>query len=113
VAAGSFKQNEPPRIRGNGYVVETLEAALWAFFRSTSFDEGALKAANLGHDADTTAALYGQLAGAFYGIKEILWRHKVARQDLIESLATRLCDQAVPRRDANWLGSNLAPPECS
>ena len=63
IAAGSFRRREPPEIRGTGYVVESLEAALWAFDRSSSFHDGALLAVNLGDDADTTGAVYGQLAG--------------------------------------------------
>ena len=61
IASGSFLTREPPDIRGSGYVVESLEAALWAFARSTSFEEGALMAVNLGDDADTTGAVYGQM----------------------------------------------------
>ena len=68
IAAGSFKQKNPPAIAGTGYVVKSLEAALWAFYRSDTFEKGALLAANLGDDADTTAAVFGQLAGAFYGV---------------------------------------------
>ena len=64
VAGGSFKDRNPPDIRGTGYVVEALEAALWAFHRSDDFSEGALLAVNLGDDADTTGAIYGQIAGA-------------------------------------------------
>ena len=67
VAAGSFLRREPPEIEGSGYVVRSLEAALWAFARGGSFREGALLAANLGHDADTTGAVFGQIAGAHYG----------------------------------------------
>ena len=55
IADGSFKDRNPPEIRGTGYVVRSLEAALWAFHRSDTFREGALLAANLGDDADTTA----------------------------------------------------------
>ena len=72
VAAGSFKRRRPPEIQGSGYVVESLEAALWAFYHSNSYPEGCLLAVNLGGDTDTTAAVYGQLAGAFYGEQEIL-----------------------------------------
>ncbi|MCY7379484.1 MAG: ADP-ribosylglycohydrolase family protein, partial [Gemmatimonadaceae bacterium] len=68
VAAGSFKWKEPPAIRGTGYVVDSLEAALWAFSRTDDFRSGALAAVNLGDDADTTGAVYGQLAGAYYGV---------------------------------------------
>lgn len=92
VAAGSFKAKDPPAIRGTGYVVDCLEAALWAFQRSESFREGALLAVNLGDDADTTGAVYGQLAGAFYGVDAIpaAWRAKLTRRELIEQLADRL-----------------------
>ena len=67
VAEGSFKEKDPPQIRGTGYVVESLEAALWAFDRASSFRKAILMAVNLGDDADTTGAVCGQLAGAFYG----------------------------------------------
>ena len=67
IAAGSFRRRDPPEIRGDGYVVHSLEAALWAFDRSSSFREGALLAVNLGDDADTTGAVFGQLAGAYHG----------------------------------------------
>ena len=85
-------QHEPPVIQGSGYVVKALEAALWAFHRSTSFRDGCLRAANLGDDADTTAAIYGQLAGAYYGESSIPveWRVKLARRELIESYADKL-----------------------
>jgi ADP-ribosyl-[dinitrogen reductase] hydrolase len=92
IAMGSFKKLNPPSIKGTGYVVQSLEAALWAFDRSSSFEEGYLMAVNLGDDADTTGAVYGQLAGAFYGEKGIPegWRSKIACPQLIESYAERL-----------------------
>lgn len=96
VARGSFKTKQPPEIRGTGYVVNTLEAALWAFYQSNDFREGALLAANLGEDADTTAAVYGQLAGAHYGVEAIpaAWLEKIAERELIESLAEGLLSLA-------------------
>ncbi len=92
VAAGSFKRREPPEIKGTGFVVKSLEAALWAFDRSNSFREGCLLAVNLGDDADTTGAIYGQIAGAFYGEGGIpkSWLSRLAMRDVIESLAQRL-----------------------
>ena len=92
VAAGSFKDRNPPDIKGTGYVVESLEAALWAFHRSDSFREGALLAVNLGDDADTTGAIYGQLAGAHYGAQAIpsAWHQKLAMAAEIMSLADNL-----------------------
>ena len=92
IATGSFKRVEPPDIVGSGYVVKSLEAALWAFYRSETFEEGCLKAANLGNDADTTAAIYGQIAGAFYGMDGIPsgWREKLADRELISNFASSL-----------------------
>ena len=92
IAAGSFMRREPPEIAGTGYVVRSLEAALWAFAKSTTFEDGALLAVNLGDDADTTGAIYGQIAGAFYGVDAIpaRWREKLAARDTLERLADRL-----------------------
>jgi ADP-ribosyl-[dinitrogen reductase] hydrolase len=59
IASGSFKRKNPPEIIGSGYVVQSLEADLWAFYHSDSFRKGCLLAVNLGWDADTTAAVYG------------------------------------------------------
>jgi glyoxylase-like metal-dependent hydrolase (beta-lactamase superfamily II) len=89
IAAGSFKRRSPPQIRGSGYVVHTLEAALWAFHTTDNFRDGALAVVNLGEDADTTGAVFGQIAGAFYGESGIPaeWRAKLARRDVIESFA--------------------------
>ena len=102
VAAGSFKQRHPPTICGTGYVVKSLEAALWAFYHSTSFQEGCLLAVNLGDDADTTGAVYGQLAGAFYGEADISqqWRTQLAHSSLIESLADQLFELSQMADDA-------------
>jgi ADP-ribosylglycohydrolase len=95
IAAGSFKRRQPPEIAGTGYVVRSLEAALWAFHRSTSFSDGCLQAVNLGDDADTTGAIYGQLAGAYYGYQSIpeRWRHVICQRPLIESMADKLYRQ--------------------
>ena len=96
VARGSFKEREPPEIAGRGYVVKSLEAALWAFHKTDTFRDGCLFAVNLGHDADTTAAIYGQLAGAYYGRERIpaLWLDKLAFRQEIEGLIQRLWGMA-------------------
>jgi len=98
IAGGSFKNKGEDEIRASGYVVHTLEAALWAFFNSETFQDGALLAVNLGEDADTTGAVYGQLAGAYYGVDAIPegWRARIARREEIESLASRLDDLSGP-----------------
>ena len=92
IAGGSFKELDPPDIQGTGYVVRSLEAALWAFHRSDTFRDGALLAANLGDDADTTAAIYGQLAGACYGGEGIPaeWREQLAMAGEITTMADGL-----------------------
>lgn len=96
VAAGSFKHKQPPEIEGTGYVVRSLEAALWAFYHADTFAHGCLLAANLGHDADTTAAIYGQFAGAYFGLEAIpaSWRERLAMADLLTDRATALYTKA-------------------
>ena len=72
------------------------KAALWAFHKSTDFREGALLAVNLGDDADTTGAVYGQIAGAFFGEEGIPveWRAKLAMRELIKQRADELFELA-------------------
>ena len=92
IAQGSFKTKEPPEIQGSGYVVQSLEAALWAFHKSENFKDGCLLAVNLGDDADTTGAIYGQIAGVYYGEHELPdeWRSKLAMLDVIKKFADKL-----------------------
>ena len=71
ISEGSFKDRQPPDIKGTGYVVDTLEAVHWAFHHTEEFRASALKVANLRVAADTTAAIHGQIAGAHYGIDSI------------------------------------------
>jgi len=97
IAQGSFKVKVPPEIKGAGYVVRSLEAALWAFFHSATFESGCLMAVNLGDDADTTGAVYGQLAGAYYGESGIpgSWRSKLALIDLIRAYADQIYSLSI------------------
>ena len=94
VASGSFKTKQPPAIRSTGYVVNSLEAALWAFWHAESFEHGILKAVNLGSDADTVGAIYGQLAGAYYGAEKIprKWRSKLTLKHQITNCADDLLE---------------------
>ena len=100
IAAGSFKRKEPPEIKGTGYVVQSLEAALWAFHKGGSFEEGCLLAVNLGNDADTTGAIYGQIAGAYYGERGIPeeWRKKVAMGERIRGMAEGLMSEKAQEK---------------
>lgn len=97
LAAGGFTEKPSSDLRGSGYCVESLEAALWCFFNTGSYPEAVLAAANLGDDADTTAAICGQLAGAFYGAAAIpaRWLEKLAMREDIETLASRLYERAT------------------
>jgi ADP-ribosyl-[dinitrogen reductase] hydrolase len=112
VAAGSFKRRQPPEIKGSGYVVRSLEAALWALYNSDSFSAGALLAVNLGDDADTTGAVYGQIAGAIYGEAGIPedWRGKLALHDQIVALADALPSfgsVVPPTPESYWVTDRL------
>ncbi|UJR24696.1 hypothetical protein I4U23_006070 [Adineta vaga] len=96
IAHGSYKRKRgyDDGIRGKGYVVNALEAALWAFWDDeNSFKKGALAAVNLGDDTDTTAAIYGQLAGACYGYNYIpkSWRKDLYAHDLLVKVGEWLC----------------------
>lgn len=97
IAKGSFLTGEPPEIRASGYVVHTLEAALWALSSTDDFRSGLLKVVNLGEDADTTGAVYGQLAGAIYGLEGIPseWTSKLAMKELIDEYANRLLSETL------------------
>jgi ADP-ribosyl-[dinitrogen reductase] hydrolase len=92
VANGSFKRKEPPDIKGTGYVIDCMEAALWAFYKEHDFKSCVQLAVNLGDDADTTGAVCGQLAGAYYGYAGIPldWREKLTQSDLIENITYKL-----------------------
>ncbi|MCK9248613.1 MAG: ADP-ribosylglycohydrolase family protein [Solirubrobacteraceae bacterium] len=96
IAAGSFRADGgatvPDHIRGGGFAPTSLEAALWAVWSTRTFADAVLAAANLGDDADTTAAIAGQLAGALYGADAIprSWRRIVHLGDEIEALADGL-----------------------
>ena len=80
-----------------GNALEALDAAVWAFRSTDNFRDGALKAANLGANSDVTTAVYGQLAGAHYGVGAIpaTWRTSLMGKDLIEGLTDRLLAHAM------------------
>ncbi len=81
-------------VRGTGYCVDALDAALWCFATTDNYADAVLKAANLGDDADTTAAITGQLAGAVYGVNGIpnQLREAVSEGREISELAVQLVE---------------------
>lgn len=92
IARGEYQDKLVSDVRGTGYVVESLEAALWCFWTTETYEQAILAATNLGDDADTTAAICGQVAGAYYGESgiPIHWLKKLAMRDEITQLADRL-----------------------
>lgn len=97
IMAGSWRGKRRDAIRATGYVAHSLEASLWSVGASGGFESAVLRAANLGEDADTTAAITGQLAGALCGADAIpaRWRQRVAWADRISDLATQLFDAGL------------------
>lgn len=98
VLAGSWRGKQRRAIRSSGYVVHSLEAALWCVSRTNSFAHAVILAANLGDDADTVAAITGQLAGAFYGASGIpgRWLDTLAWRPRIENMARSLFEAGHP-----------------
>lgn len=99
IAAGSWRGKARDQINASGYVAHALEASLWSVGRSPDVNTAILHAANLGQDADTTAAITGQLAGALGGAASIhsKWLEKLAWRDRLQAAADRLIDQALAR----------------
>ena len=84
-------------INSSGYVIETLEAAFWAVSRADNFEEAVLMAANLGEDADTVAAVTGQIAGAIWGLSGIpkKWVKKLHHSARIKKIANDLFERGT------------------
>lgn len=82
------------KIGSSGYVLDTLEAALWCLLTTDSYKECVLRAVNLGEDTDTTAAVAGALAGALYGVDAIPaeWIGRLGRLELIEDICRGFAD---------------------
>jgi ADP-ribosyl-[dinitrogen reductase] hydrolase len=100
MARGDYLGKTEADIKGSGYSVQSLEAALWCFQQTDSFAAAILLAANLGDDADTTAAITGQLAGAYYGVRGIPehWLERLHDSEEIAATADRLLDASRLRQ---------------
>jgi ADP-ribosyl-[dinitrogen reductase] hydrolase len=92
----SFTKERYDDIKGSGFVIESIIAALWCFWHANDFREAILLAANLGDDADTTAAVCGQIAGAYWGYDSIPqdWREALTMEDEIKNLTIKLIHNA-------------------
>lgn len=115
IAKGSFKKDKgyEDGIRGSGFIVKALEAALWAFWSTDNFKAGALAAVNLGDDTDTTAAIYGQLAGAFYGYEQLPteWKTKIFAEEFLEKLSLWIWSLAEEQEGTSNEEVCSAPPD--
>jgi ADP-ribosyl-[dinitrogen reductase] hydrolase len=100
LATGRYLNKSRNAVRGSGYAVASFEAALWCFHTTSTFEAAVLEAANLGDDADTTAAIVGQVAGAFYGVQGIpaTWLEKLHLRAEIMKMAEGLYEIAQSRR---------------
>ena len=103
IMAGSWRGRPRTGIRSSGYVVHTLEAAVWSVARTGNFRNAVLLAANLADDADTVAAVTGQLAGALYGLSGIPdgWLERLAWKDRLLETARRLLPSRAEPRESN------------
>ncbi|MGC1146607.1 ADP-ribosylarginine hydrolase Tri1 [Pantoea agglomerans] len=101
INAGEYKEKHRDQIRSSGYVIDTLEAALWAVWHTDNFKDAILLAANLADDADSVAATAAQLAGALYGLSGIPaeWVDKIVDKDRILSMAEELFHLAPEETD--------------
>ena len=99
VANESYRGKTSADMEGGGGAVHALETALWALDHSSNFREGMLLAVNFGLDADVAGAVYGQLAGAIYGVAGIPqgWRNALLGRQLIEEFADRLLAASLER----------------
>jgi ADP-ribosyl-[dinitrogen reductase] hydrolase len=103
IARADWREWSVEEVVGSGYVVESLRASLWSFLSADSFEEAVLKATNLGDDADTTAAITGQLAGAYYGYYRIpsQWLERLCQRDRLLVVADQLLAVAQKRSGLN------------
>ncbi|MGU3406507.1 ADP-ribosylglycohydrolase family protein [Methylobacterium brachiatum] len=92
IAAGTWRGKARSQIKSSGYVIDTLEAALWCTDQAASFEEALVLAVNLAGDADTVGAVTGQIAGAVFGASAIpqRWLGPLAWREQLETLATQL-----------------------
>ena len=101
IFAGTYKDKSREQIKSSGYVIHSLEAALWSFWTSNTYEDAILTAVNLGDDTDTVAAICGQLAGAYYGEAQIPanWRNNLAHRSLLESMADMLWQKSIKKQE--------------
>lgn len=114
ILAGSWRAKPRAAISSSGYVIHTLEAALWAIGQASSFEEALVLAVNLGDDADTVGAVTGQIAGAIWGASAIpaRWIERLAWRDRLEGTGRALLRRGAAARGlAAFLRPHDGPPD--
>ncbi len=103
----SSQYNTREEVNNSGWAVSTLDAALWAFHSTETFEDGLIAAVNLGGDADTIGAVYGQIAGLYYGCNAIpeRWLSAVKDREKIDALIERFLQTIT-------VESGMVPPDC-
>ena len=92
IIEGEYFEKNTDEIKSTGYVVDTLESALWSFITTDNFETALLKAVNLGDDADTVGSITGQIAGVYYGYNQIpnRWTKNIAKKEWLKSISHKL-----------------------
>lgn len=92
IQKGSYKCKNRDLIRSDNNILYCVEAALWSFYTTDTFDEGCIKAVNLGLNSCSIGAIYGQLAGLYYGLSNIpqIWISKLYQCDYIKEISGKL-----------------------
>ena len=107
IKQGFFRKLGRHQISSSGYVIDTLEAALWSCYHCDSFENALIVAVNLGDDADTVGAVTGQIAGAAWGASNIpsRWLDRLCWRRKIETVALELAEvgkSELPQTPRNW-----------
>ena len=92
----NFKNIPEEEIKSSGYIVDTLEAALWCFLNTDNYRDCVLKAVNLGADTDTVACVAGSIAGLYYGDIPKEWVKDIRNKQLIDDVITRFTKAIIP-----------------
>jgi ADP-ribosyl-[dinitrogen reductase] hydrolase len=92
IVNGEFMTKSEDEIYSTGYSIDSLEASMWSFYHTNSFEEAILKAVNLGDDTDTVGAITGQISGAYYSYDSIpeKWVKGLSQYELIKSVTHKL-----------------------
>ena len=92
ITSGKYQKKTRDQIESHGWVVATLEAVLWCFYKTTTFEDGLILAVNLAHDADTVGSVFGALAGAYYGFGNIpdRWIVDLKGKEILETIYLKL-----------------------